>query len=83
MKYEFMTPEEALAAQKALKHMNKYEKLVFLDELTQKEHRHRLKTAQTNPIAFAKQVYPGFKVGPHHKKLAKILYPFLHATAFC
>ena len=72
MKYDFMTPEEALAAQKALKHMTKYEKLVFLDELTQKEHRHRLKMAKKSPIAFAKRVYPGFKVGPHHKKLAKI-----------
>jgi predicted GIY-YIG superfamily endonuclease len=36
MNYEFMSPEEALAAQKALKHMTKYEKLVFLDELTTK-----------------------------------------------
>jgi predicted phage terminase large subunit-like protein len=72
MNYDFMTPEEALAAQKALKHMTKFEKLVFLDELTQKDHRHRLKVAQKNPIAFARHVYPGFKVGPHHKKLAKI-----------
>ena len=32
MNYDFMTPEEALAAQKALKHMTKFEKLVFLDE---------------------------------------------------
>jgi predicted phage terminase large subunit-like protein len=26
----------------------------------------------TDPIEFAKYVYPNFKVGPHHKKLAKI-----------
>jgi predicted phage terminase large subunit-like protein len=31
-----------------------------------------LHKAQTDPIEFAKRVYPGFKVGPHHRKLAKI-----------
>jgi len=72
MSLDFLTPEEAFAAQKALKDMTVTEKLAFLEELEEKERRHKLKSAQDNPIEFAKYVYPGFKVGPHHKKLAKI-----------
>ena len=72
MNLDFLTPEEALAAQFALKDMSKAEKMAFLDDLEKKESRHGLKKAQTDPIEFAKRVYPGFKVGPHHRKLAKI-----------
>ena len=72
MNLDFLTPEEAFAAQLALKDMTIAEKMVFLDDLEKKEGRHTLKKAQTDPIEFAKRVYPGFKVGPHHRKLAKI-----------
>ena len=71
-KPEILTPQEALAAQMALKDMTKEEKLAWLASLEKKEERATLKLAQKDPIAFAKYVYPGFKVGPHHKKLAKI-----------
>jgi len=67
-----MSPQEAMAAQKALKDMTLAEKTAFLEELEERERRSALKKAQQNPIEFAKYVYPGFKVGPHHKKLAKI-----------
>jgi predicted phage terminase large subunit-like protein len=69
---DFLTPEEAMAAKMALKDMTIQEKLLFLEDLEEKERRHKLKSAQDNPIEFAKYVYPGFKVGPHHRKLAKI-----------
>ena len=72
MVLDFLTPEEAMAARKALKDMTTEEKSAYLALLDEKERRHGLKAAQTNPIEFAKYVYPGFKVGPHHKKLAKI-----------
>jgi predicted phage terminase large subunit-like protein len=72
MNLDFFTPEEALAAQLALKDMSKAEKMAFLEDLEKKEGRQGLKKAQTDPIEFAKRVYPGFKVGPHHRKLAKI-----------
>jgi len=72
MNLDFFTPEEALAAQKALKDMDKVEKLAFFADLEKKEHRFGLHTAKTSPIEFAKRIYPGFKVGPHHKRLAKI-----------
>ena len=72
MNLDFLTPQEAFAAQLALKDMSIAEKMAFLDDLEKKEGRHTLKKAQTDPIEFAKRVYPGFKVGPHHRKLAKI-----------
>jgi predicted phage terminase large subunit-like protein len=70
--FECLTPEEAMAAQRALPHMSKAEKIAFLDNLNKKEARFQLKKAKSDPIEFAKAVYPGFKVGPHHRKLAKI-----------
>ena len=72
MNLDFLTPQEALAAQLALKDMNRFEKLAFLEDLNEQENRFSLKAAQSDPISFAKQVYPGFKVGPQHRKLAKI-----------
>ena len=72
MNLDFLTPEEAFAAQLALKDMDKAEKLAFLADLEKKESRQTLHKAKTDPIEFAKRVYPGFKVGPHHRKLAKI-----------
>jgi predicted phage terminase large subunit-like protein len=69
---EFLTPQEAIAAQMALKDMTLAEKEMFLADLEEKEHRFKIRQAQTDPIKFAKHVYPGFKVGPHHRKLAKI-----------
>lgn len=56
----------------ALKDMNRAEKEAYLGLLEEKEQRAHKKRAMTDPIEFAKYVYPNFKVGPHHKKLAKI-----------
>ena len=56
----------------ALKDMNRAEKEAYLGLLDEKEQRAHKKRAMTDPIEFAKYVYPNFKVGPHHKKLAKI-----------
>jgi predicted phage terminase large subunit-like protein len=69
---EVLSPEEAMAAQRAVTHMSKFEKMAFLENLEQKENRAQLKKAKNDPIEFAKRIYPGFKVGPHHRKLAKI-----------
>ena len=72
MDFDFLTPQEAMAARMALKDMNRVEKEAYLELLNEKEGRAKRKKAMTNPIEFAKYVYPNFKVGPHHKKLAKI-----------
>lgn len=63
---------ELEALQKALPHMTPAEKEELLKDLELREHRARLAAAQDNMLGFAKAVYPGFKIGPHHKKLAKI-----------
>ena len=67
-----MSPQEAAAAELALKDMTVDEKTEFLADLEKRDKEHDIELAQKDPIEFAKFVYPGFKVGPHHRKLAKI-----------
>jgi len=62
MNLDFLTPEEAFAAQLALKDMSVEEKMLFLADLEEKEHRVHLHGAQNKPLEFAKAVYPGFKI---------------------
>jgi predicted phage terminase large subunit-like protein len=61
---------EAMA--KALPHMTLAEKLELFQDLEMREQRASLQAAKTNMLGFAQSVYPGFKIGPHHRKLAKI-----------
>ncbi len=67
-----LTKLELEALQKALPHMSATEKAELLQDLEEREKRARLAAAQDNMLGFATSVYPGFKIGPHHKKLAKI-----------
>ena len=67
-----LTPEQAAALFKNLGKLSSAEKLEAL-ELLDKAQDHKQKyLARTNMLEFAKAVYPGFKIGPHHRKLAKI-----------
>ena len=61
---------EAMA--KALPHMSLQEKMELFEDLELRESRAKLQAAKHNMLGFAQSVYPGFKIGPHHKKLAKI-----------
>ena len=63
---------ELEAMEKALPYMSVQEKMELFDDLELREKRASLKAASTNMLGFAQAVYPNFKVGPHHKKLAKI-----------
>jgi predicted phage terminase large subunit-like protein len=63
---------ELEAIQKALPHMTLHDKIELLDDLEVRERRASLTAAKTNMLGFAQAVYPGFKIGPHHRKLAKI-----------
>jgi len=63
---------ELEALQKALPHLSAAEKEELLKDLETREMRTRLAAAQDNMLGFAQAVYPGFKIGPHHKRLAKI-----------
>jgi predicted phage terminase large subunit-like protein len=75
-----LTPEQAQALFKNLGKLTAAEKLEAL-ELLDKAQEHKQKNlARTDMIAFAKAVYPGFKVGPHHRKLAKIFTEVIAGT---
>jgi predicted phage terminase large subunit-like protein len=67
-----LTPKEAKALQLALPTMTVKEKMELMDMLEERERRASMYEARTNMLDFAKHVYPGFKVGPQHRKLAKI-----------
>jgi predicted phage terminase large subunit-like protein len=67
-----LTKRELEALLKALPHMSVEDKMELLDDLEVREKRARLSAANHNMLGFAQAVYPGFKIGPHHKKLAKI-----------
>ncbi len=63
---------ELEAIQKALPFMSLKDKIELLDDIEIRERRASLTAAKTNMLGFATSVYPGFKIGPHHRKLAKI-----------
>ncbi len=63
---------EMQALLRALPSMSTQDKMELFDDLEIRERRASLAAAKTNMLGFATAVYPGFKVGPHHKKLAKI-----------
>ena len=67
-----LTQSEAKALQLALPKMSVQEKIELMDMLEERERRASLYGARDHILDFAKHVYPGFKVGPQHKKLAKI-----------
>jgi len=67
-----LTKIELQAIQKALPFMSLQDKMELFDDLEIREKRASLTAAKTNMLGFATGVYPGFKIGPHHRKLAKI-----------
>ena len=67
-----LTKPELLALQKALPTMSVADKIEPMDMLDLREKRARISAAGESMLGFANAVYPGFKVGPHHRKLSKI-----------
>jgi len=63
---------ELQALLKALPKMSLQDKMELFQDLEVRERRARLASAEQSMLGFASAVYPGFKIGPHHKKLAKI-----------
>lgn len=61
----------------ALGPREKAELLALLEEQTR---RIMVTKARSDFIAFCKQVYPGFKVGPHHLYIAKLLKDIIDGT---
>lgn len=58
--------------QALLQTLTPQQKLEFLEELEERHRRLDVENARKSMTAFAHRVYPGFKEGPHHRKLAKI-----------
>ena len=52
--------------------LSKEEKVEVLDEITRYEVEKLKQVGQNDFLSFVDHVYPGYKVGPHHKRLAKI-----------
>jgi predicted phage terminase large subunit-like protein len=67
-----LTSADLAAIEATLPHLSPAEKLALLEDLEAREERVRLRAASSDPLAFAMAVYPGFKIGPHHRKLAKL-----------
>jgi len=63
---------EMQALMTALPSMSLKDKMELFEDLELRESRASLQAAKHNMLGFATSVYPGFKIGPHHKKLAKI-----------
>lgn len=67
-----LTKQEIDALQKLLPTLNPQEKAELLADLEERAARAAKNAAKTSLLGFATHVYPGFKVGPHHRKLSKI-----------
>ena len=67
-----LTPEKIQKLKSLLPHMSPDEKRETLADLEVWEKQMTQKVGQNDLLAFAEHVYPGYKVGPHHKRLAKI-----------
>ena len=52
--------------------LSKEEKVEVLEEITRYEVEKLKQIGQNDFLSFVEHVYPGYKVGPHHKRLAKI-----------
>jgi predicted phage terminase large subunit-like protein len=67
-----LSKQELEALMQALPTMTLQEKMELFEDLEVREKRVSLAAAQHNMLGFATAVYPGFKIGAHHRKLAKI-----------
>ena len=52
--------------------LSKEEKVEVLDEISRYESEKIKQIGQSDFLSFVDHVYPGYKVGPHHKRLARI-----------
>jgi predicted phage terminase large subunit-like protein len=67
-----LSPEELRALNQVLPTLTPQEKAELLADLEERAARASKTIGQDSMLGFATHVYPGFKVGPHHRKLSKI-----------
>jgi predicted phage terminase large subunit-like protein len=67
-----LTPERLKFLKTHISLLSHNEKLEALEEISRYEAEQVKKIGQTDLLSFADHVYPGYKVGPHHRRLANI-----------
>lgn len=67
-----LSPEEIKALQQVLPTLSPQEKAELLKDLEERAARASKEIGKDSMLGFATHVYPGFKIGPHHRKLSKI-----------
>ena len=67
-----LTPERIKFLKTHINLLSHNEKLEALDEISRYEAEQVKKVGQNDLLSFADHVYPGYKVGPHHRRLANI-----------
>ena len=67
-----LSPEEIQALNKILPTLSAREKAELLADLEERAARASKVIGRDSMLGFATHVYPGFKIGPHHRKLSKI-----------
>lgn len=67
-----LTPADLDAIEASLATLSAEDKLALLADLEEREKRTRLRAGASSMLGFAHAVYPGFKEGPHHRKLAAL-----------
>ena len=72
MNIEGFDPQDIQLALSKLNTLPRAEQIDFLETLEAYEKQAQLTARQTTFLPFIKHVYPGYKVGPHHRHLAQI-----------
>ena len=67
-----LSPEEIRALQQVLPTLSPQEKAELLKDLEERAARASKEIGKDSMLGFATHVYPGFKIGPHHRKLSRI-----------
>ena len=67
-----LSPEEIRALQQVLPTLSPQEKAELLRDLEERAARASKQIGKDSMLGFATHVYPGFKIGPHHRKLSRI-----------
>ena len=67
-----LSKQEIDALNRVLPTLSSNEKAELLANLEERTVRAAKKAAREGMLGFATHVYPGFKIGPHHRKLARV-----------
>jgi len=67
-----LSPEEIKALNRILPTLNPQEKAELLADLEERASRASKQIGKDSLLGFATHVYPGFKIGAHHRKLSRI-----------